>query len=360
MDWVSEKARGMLDLLVKMAHRLGRDPTFTEVDKDPSMPRANDYAYFFGSFTDALREAHRIAFVRDETKPPLPVGKKTIKKEEDTMGRRAITDEEYVIGALRLQKELGHFPTAADIKNDKRCPGLSSYQRRFSTSWVALKDAILSKARELGINEDNCDDYSAPQAKSEWVVPSPDDNPETAPESSEELDAFTESNEELDVVTDPVEGLDAVPEVCTPAEIIDHTKAEIALPSIFSRLSAEPIMSSEVESEGNRLISLYPQMKILSPQVEGYAMVYTANSTVPLNRTVLGIPVSQKQSDLKLVLDGKVVAFPEPQEGIFYIVERKIAVSAKNSGRASYDLLIPEKYDLVTDGTMRIIEFSVL
>ncbi len=339
MDWVYGKAREMLDLLVEMALHLGRDPTFTEVDKDPSLPRANDYAYYFGSFTDAVRAAHRIAFIRDRTKPPLPVGKKTFKKEEDTMSRRTFTDEEYVIGALRLQKELGHFPTADDIKKDKRCPSESSYRRRFGTSWVALTDAILSKARELGINEDNVDDYSPAQPKTENVE--------------------TKYNLDIEAVPRPNEDLDTPAELCVPMTIIDHTKAEIALPSMFSGLSAEPIMSSEVEPEGNKIISLYPQTRIISPKVEGYATVCTTNGTIPLNRTVLGVPVSQKQSDLRLVLDGKVVTFPEPQEGIFYIVERKIASSARDSGRTACDLLIPEKYDRVSDG-IKIIEFSIL
>lgn len=256
------------------------------------------------------------------------------------MGRRAITDEEYVIGALRLQKELGHFPTAADIKNDKRCPGLSSYQRRFSTSWVALKDAILSKARDLGITEDNVDDYSPAKPKKAREEAEYNLIIDTLPE---------EPSEEVDTPVEP----------CTPVTVVDHTKAEIALPSIFSGLSAEPIMSSEVEPEGNKLISLYPQTRITLPKVEGYATVCIANGTIPLNRTVLGVPVSQKQTGLRLVLDGKVVAFPEPQDGIFYIVERKVAASARDSGRTVCDLLIPEKYDRVSDG-MKILEFSIL
>ena len=340
MDWVSKEGREKLSQLVEMTRRLGRDPTFDEVDKDPSMPKGNDYAIDFGSFTNAVKEAHRIVFVSDGTKPPLPVGKKTIKEERD-MGRKAISDAVYVIGALRLQKELGHFPEASDIKKDKRCPSLDSYKKRFGKSWVALKDAILSKAKDLGINEDNLDKFPLPEPKAERkakATPRPKKNPKTVSEPSENLDAPTE---------------------VTPAPIIDRTDTGIALPSIFTGLSAEPIMSSEVEPEGNKLISLYPQTRITSPAVEGYASVYITNGAIPLNRTVLGVPVSQKQTGLSLVMNGKVMAFPDPQDGIFYIVERKIASSARDSGRTTCDLLIPEKYSKDMYG-MKITEFSIL
>ena len=100
-------------------------------------------------------------------------------------------------------------------------------------------------------------------------------------------------------------------------------------------------------------------MKIISPKVEGYASVFATNGLIPLQKTVLGVPVSQKYSGLNLILNGQTVAFPEPQEGVFYIVERKIASIAKSSGRNTYDLLIPEKYD-VNESEITIVEFSIL
>lgn len=346
MDWVPENARVMLSQLVEMSRRLGRDPTFTEVELDPTTPAANSYAYYFGSFTKAVREAHRIAFVRDNRKPPLPVGKKTFKKEENTMSRRAITTEEYVIGAIRLQKELGHFPEATDIMNDKRSPSVSSYMRRYGTSWVALKAVILNKAKELGINEDNVDSYQPHEPEVEYAaktIPGSEDEPKDSPAA----------------IPEPGESLEPPAESCPPATIIEPTKSGIALPSVLSMISADPILSSEVEPEGNKLISLYPQTRIISPKVEGYAAAFIADGVIPLNKTVLDIPVSRECSRLSLVLGGQILDFPAPQEGVFYIVERKIVIAAKIAGRTTCDLLIPKKYNTDEDG-MKITEFLIL
>lgn len=329
MDWLPEEAREMLDQLVEMALRLGRDPTFAEVDQDPTMPKANSYAYYFGCFTNAQQEAHRIAFVYKTRQLPLPAGKIFSEEEEEEMSRRAITDEEYVVGAIRLQKELGHFPNVTDVRNDKRCPSVASYERRFGAAWPGVKAAILRKANEMGINEDNVDNYPLPEPK----------KPKPMPEEEPEPSATFDSN--------------------APEPEPEPPKAELALPSVLSEISAEPILPSEVEPEGNKIISLLPQMKIISPKIEGYASVFATNGLIPLQKTVLGVPVSQKYSGLKLILSGQTVAFPEPQEGVFYIVERKIASIAKSSGRDTYDLLIPEKYD--ADGSeMTIVEFSIL
>lgn len=334
MDWLPEEAREMLDQLVEMALRLGRDPTFAEVDQDPTMPKANSYAYYFGCFTNAQQEAHRIAFVYKTRQLPLPAGKIFSKEEEEEMSRRAITDEEYVVGAIRLQKELGHFPNVTDARNDKRCPSVASYERRFGAAWPGVKAAILRKAKEMGIDEDNVDNYPLPEPKK----PKPK-KPKPIPEEEPEPSATFDSN--------------------APEPEPEPPKAELALPSVLSDISAEPILPSEVEPEGNKIISLLPQMKIISPKVEGYASVFATNGLIPLQKTVLGVPVSQKYSGLKLILSGQKVAFPEPQEGVFYIVERKIASIAKSSGRDTYDLLIPEKYD--ADGSeMTIVEFSIL
>lgn len=334
MDWLPEEAREMLDQLVEMALRLGRDPTFAEVDQDPTMPKANSYAYYFGCFTNAQQEAHRIAFVYKTRQLPLPAGKIFSEEEEEEMSRRAITDEEYVVGAIRLQKELGHFPNVTDARNDKRCPSVASYERRFGAAWPGVKAAILRKAKEMGINEDNVDNYPLPEPKK----PKPK-KPKPMPEEEPEPSATFDSN--------------------APEPEPELPKAELALPSVLSGISSEPILPSEVEPEGNKVISLLPQTKVVSPKVEGYASVFATNGLIPLQKTVLGVPVSQKYSGLKLILNGRTVTFPEPQEGVFYIVERKIASIAKLSGRDTYDLLIPEKYD--TNGSeMTIVEFSIL
>ena len=49
--------RGELyDALLAKIKELGRKPTFAEVKEDQNMPHPNDYAYYFGSFTEAAEE----------------------------------------------------------------------------------------------------------------------------------------------------------------------------------------------------------------------------------------------------------------------------------------------------------------
>lgn len=350
MAWLPEEARKMLDQLVEMALRLGRDPTFTEVDQDPAMPKANSYAYFFGSFTDAMKEAHRIAFIYKTREPPLPAGKIYSEKEEKEMSRRAITDEEFVISAIRLQKELGHFPNVTDVRNDKRCPSVATYERRFGTAWPGVKAAILRKAKEMGINEDNVDNYPLPEPKKPKPKPKEDGFMSKTTDSIRKFEPDEDYNPQAEGVAEAILG---------PEEEPEFPKAELVLPSVLSGISSEPILLSEVEPEGNKVISLLPQTKVVSPKVEGYASVFATSGLIPLQKTVLDIPVSRKYSGLKLILNGQTVTFPEPQEGVFYIVERKIASIAKSSGRDTYDLLIPEKYD-VNESEITIVEFSIL
>ena len=44
--------------LLKKTRELGRKATFKEVDDDPEMPRGNDYAVHYGSFSNAAEEAY--------------------------------------------------------------------------------------------------------------------------------------------------------------------------------------------------------------------------------------------------------------------------------------------------------------
>jgi hypothetical protein len=51
--WLSQDAKRLQNLLLMKARELGRVPTFTEVELDDRLPKANDYAYHFGSFSKA-------------------------------------------------------------------------------------------------------------------------------------------------------------------------------------------------------------------------------------------------------------------------------------------------------------------
>lgn len=389
MGWMPEKAREMFDKLVGMALRLGRDPSFKEVEQDPTMPHPNDFAYYFGSFSEAQKQAHRVAFVYKKRETQLPPGKIFSDEEEEAMSRQAIPDQEYVVGIMRLKKELGHFPTILEMNNDRRSPSVTSYQRRFGVNWSAMPKIIKQRAEDLGITEGNYEQFvvekPVPRPK-----PAPAPNPESTPSepkpvSAPELDenhladisvpTITKYNPEADDagdegVADGILGPEEKPgEVSDPvsateAESVPEPEAELmkitpaSLP-ILSELASDPVLPTEVEPEGNKLISLLPQTRILEPKVEGYASVFVMKGLVPLQKTVVGVPVSRNYCGLNLILNGRTIPFPEPSENVFYMVERKIASIAKAAGRETYDLLIPEKYDRDENG-MTITEFSIL
>lgn len=387
MGWLPKEAREMFDKLVDMALRLGRDPTFKEVEQDSAMPHPNDFAYHFGSFTEAQKEAHRVAFVYKKRATPLPPGKIFSNEEEEEMSRQAIPDQEYVVSIMRLKKELGRFPTILEMNNDRRSPSVTSYQRRFGVNWSAMPKIIKQRAEDLGITEDNYEQFvvekpvpkpkPVPALDPEPTPPEP--KPVPAPEPDENpladisVPTITKYNPEADdvggegvadgilgpeeeQVTDsvPVAEAESVPEPET--ELMKNTPASLP---ILSELASDPVLPTEVEPEGNKLISLLPQTKILAPKVEGYATVFVTKGLVPLQKTVVGVPVAQNYCGLNLVLNGRTIPFPDPSEGVFYVVERKIASIAKVSGRETYDLLIPEKFDR-EENAMTITEFSIL
>lgn len=398
MGWLPKEAREMFDKLVDMALRLGRDPTFKEVEQDSAMPHPNDYAYYFGCFTEALKEAHRVAFVYKKRATPLPPGKIFSNEEEEEMGRQAIPDKEYVVGIVRLQKELGRFPTILETNKDRRCPSVASYQKRFGANWSAMPKIIKLRAEALGITADNYEQFVVEKpTKPAKSTPEPEPNPvppeptltEPPEESALEPNPFADipvpegtkynpeagdldgegvadgilgseddSTPKPDSVSDAESGSNPEPdpEPDPKAEILKPVQVPI---SILSELATEPVLPSEVEPEGNKLISLLPQTRILEPKVEGYASVFVTKGLVPLQKTVVGVPVSRNYCGLNLILNGRTIPFPEPSENVFYIVERKIASIAKVSGRETYDLLIPEKFDR-EENAMTITEFSIL
>lgn len=55
----NNKKEQMFNLLVMKTRELGRQVTFAEADGDDRLPKANDYAYYYGEFANAAEEALR-------------------------------------------------------------------------------------------------------------------------------------------------------------------------------------------------------------------------------------------------------------------------------------------------------------
>ncbi|MBQ8985269.1 hypothetical protein IJ076_01780 [Candidatus Saccharibacteria bacterium] len=55
---MSGRKQQFFDELVKKTKELGREVTFQEMEEDPGMPSPNNYAYYYGSFSNAAKVAH--------------------------------------------------------------------------------------------------------------------------------------------------------------------------------------------------------------------------------------------------------------------------------------------------------------
>ena len=346
MSWLPEEAREMLDALVAFMKRLGRDPTFMEAKAESSLPEPNDYAYYFGSFTEAVKDAHGKAFVCKE-QPKIAKTTSVIRifteEEEELMSRRAITDEEYVVSVLRPQKELGHFPNISELRKDFRAPSPQSYERRFGGDWNVVKACIRKRATELGITEDNLETVieEHPElfaSKKEKAVAKPveEEKSQLAPSEEDRSEHVTEAVPETESST-----------VIKPDELLGMS------------LDSEPLLPEEIDLQKVRLISLLPKTRIANLKISGYGLALKMQGSIPLPKSISGIPISKKHTTLQFIQSGQVKEFPAIRDDVFYIVDRGTALAARETGREVYDLLIPEKYDK-DDDTMTIHEFSII
>ena len=53
MTYISTEGRMYLEQLFVFAEELGHVPSFKEVNDNPNLPPANNFAYYFGSYSDA-------------------------------------------------------------------------------------------------------------------------------------------------------------------------------------------------------------------------------------------------------------------------------------------------------------------
>lgn len=362
MSWLPDEAREMLDALAAFAKRLGRDPTFNEVKEEPNLPDPNNFAYYFGSFTDAIKEAHRKAFVYKE---PPKIAKTTsvihifTEEEERSMSRRAITDEEYVVSAIRLQKELGHFPNICDIRNDFRAPSPHSYERRFGGDWKVVKACVRKRATDLNITEDNFERVIEEHPEL-FASKKPKDTSKSA--EDERSQPISSEEKQPSYATASVHEPPPEPEPAPePDPAVEARSATIIQPDelLESSLDSEPMLPEEMDLQKIRLISLLPKTRITNLEISGYAMAFRMQGSIPLPKSISGIPILKRHVTLQFVQSGQVKEFPAIRDDIFYIVDRNIALAARETGREVYDLLIPEKYDKDGD-TMTIHEFSII
>ena len=124
-------------------------------------------------------------------------------------------------------------------------------------------------------------------------------------------------------------------------------------------MTTELIPPAEIIEDEAKLISLLPRTVVVGVPVVGYASVLRMHDSMPVFRSIAGIPICKEFEILQILMNGKQQSFPEPSDGVYYIVERQVALSAKLCGRPTDDLLIPKKF--TKEGSvMTITEFTTL
>lgn len=114
----------LLEAMEKKIQSLGRAPSQNELRKDGDMPSVAAYVRVFGSWEAALK-------CFDEKK----------------VGVDKYTDEEMIEMLQKKFKQLGHVPTAEELRLDDDMPGRDTYTRHFGSWKKALQIAKLPVTR---------------------------------------------------------------------------------------------------------------------------------------------------------------------------------------------------------------------
>lgn len=67
-------------ILLKKTEQLGRQATYSDFREDPTMPNPNEYAFWYGCFDNAAKEAYRKVHSRDLKKIVLKKSLKPVQK----------------------------------------------------------------------------------------------------------------------------------------------------------------------------------------------------------------------------------------------------------------------------------------
>lgn len=137
----------MFSLLVEKTRALGRPATFSEVEEDERLPHANDYAYYYGSFTEASKKAWSVIEsesnekIRSTVKFKPPVrgigGIEQGRRRKDVMGKQqnSISSErrEEIISEIvdMFIENDGRMPSDRELKKNQYISmGEIAYLRR--------------------------------------------------------------------------------------------------------------------------------------------------------------------------------------------------------------------------------------
>lgn len=220
----NNKREQMFKLLVMKTRELGRQVTFAEADGDDRLPKANDYAYYYGEFANAAEEALRYVKYHKEDensdnneqspKGVVILSKKTFKPLDE--GRKKAVMDELVEMFIKNGCKM---PTSRMIKKNRY-----------------IKDEEVDALRRSG----DFTEHKLRKLADERLTPEPAEEPEIAP-----------NEQETDV--SEVEVAESTPEVVEATELEEESVEAPATPVEVSEAldESEPESTEVSESESS-------------------------------------------------------------------------------------------------------------
>lgn len=120
----------LIFFLEKIAKKLKRTPTISDINKNKNYPSSTTYINRFGSWNNSLKKAGL----------KLNIRKKYTKKE-------------LIENLKQLNKELTRIPKTKDLKNKKWMASPSTYRKYFGNWRSALKEAGIKKSEILSLKK---------------------------------------------------------------------------------------------------------------------------------------------------------------------------------------------------------------
>ena len=311
-------------------------PSFTEFDRDQRTPKANSLAYYFGSYSEAIRKAQYYARHRELLEPAPP---KPANTGASSIAARCAKVKQERAAAAKL--------AAAPVTEVAQPPAQASAPA--PTAPTQPEPAESAKAAEPAI------DASTP----------PKPAPEPA-ESAKKANAFrnfkfgsNDSKKAQDAFKSPplrqsigdlipAEFLEATPDEPenttpepTPLRKDDFTNY---LPDKIVFISTElyeAFIHNEIKIDETAYAQ--PSYDHIIPPSDCYATVATTvvnagRYEITTNNDTIYVPISKTNLTPQLIKNELVYRFPEPKAGVRLLVTHNVATAAADDGRDTDDL----------------------
>lgn len=137
----------LFDILVKKTKELGREVTFQEMEEDPGMPSPNDYAFYYGSFSNATKVAYNYVLNGGNTKPSevlqgINQTSRTRTKSKLSPKRETAIIEEFVDMYIAAD---GEMPSSRKIKKN---PFISEEEVEIARKIGLINERVIRRLAE--------------------------------------------------------------------------------------------------------------------------------------------------------------------------------------------------------------------